>query len=169
MSEPKTEKPLYGLVKDYLQREFSQFGKCELETTSKKITEKAKAWLDDAALFFIRVEKKLPDMIGRFKPDPSKKSPYGFYEGLIIAEVKNKEPSLKDIIQTKVYAEVFDAPFAYLISSKAMIEEMRRFLSKRYSLRSYGAYRKVYIGKFDISSGSVNEDDWYPEYPFKSS
>jgi hypothetical protein len=88
--------------------------------------------------------------------------------GLIITEVKNKPPTIQDIIQTKVYAEAFDAPFAFLISSEAMIEEMRRFLSKRYLLLSYGAYRKVYIGKFNISSGLVEDTDWYPENPFRS-
>jgi hypothetical protein len=82
--------------------------------------------------------------------------------------VKNKPPTIKDIVQTKVYAEASSAPYAFLISFKAIIEEIRRFLSKRYLLLSYGAYRKVYIGRFNISSGLVEDTDWYPENPFKS-
>lgn len=163
----KNEEQLYEPIKDFLYEKFSQFGKCELEITSKKITEKVKKWLDDPALYFIRVEKKLPDIIGRFKPDGSKKLPYGFHEGLIITEVKNKEPTVKNITQIKSYAEMFDATFAYLISSKAMIEEIQRFLSKRYLLLSYGAYRKVYIGKFDVVNGVIDEAAWYPDNPFK--
>lgn len=161
-----SEDRLYEPVRNCLQKEFVQFGECEFEITEKNITEKAKAWLDDAALFFIRVEKKLPDLIGRFKPDPSKSPPYGFYEGLIIAEVKNVRPTIKGIFQTKLYAEVFDAPYAFLISSKEMMEEMRRFLSKRYLLLSYGAYRRVYIAKFDVTTQTIDER-WYPECPFK--
>lgn len=162
------ENHLYEPIKDYLYKKFSQFGDCELEITSKRITEKAKKWLDDPALFFIRVEKQRPDIIGHFKPDSSKKAPYGFYKGLIVTEVKNKGPTIKDIFQTKLYAEVFDARFAYLISSKEIKEEVRRFLSKRYLLLSFGSHRKVYIGKFDIEKEIVNETDWYPENPFKS-
>ena len=162
-----SEDQLYKPIKNYLQEEFIQFGECEIEITKKKITEKAKAWLDDAALFFIRVEKKLPDLMGRFKPDPSKSPPYGFYEGLIIAEVKNVRPTAKGIFQTKLYAEVFNALYAFLISSKEMMEEMRRFLSKRYLFLSYGAYRKVYIAKFDVTTQKIDKNSWYPEYPFK--
>ena len=165
--ESKGEKQLYQPIKDYLYEKFSQFGECELEITSNKIPEKVKKWLDDPALYFIRVEKKLPDLIGRFKPDGSKNPPYGFHEGLIITEVKNTEPTLKNITQTKSYAEIFDATFAYLISSKAMIEEVQRFLSKRYMLLSYGAYRKVYIGKFDVVGGIIDEAAWFPDNPFK--
>lgn len=161
-----TEEQLYEPVKNYLQKQFVQFGECELEIIASKISEKVKKWLDDAALFFLRVEKKIPDIMGRFKPDPSKQPPYGFYEGLIIAEVKKEPPTIGDITQSKMYAEVFDAPFAFLISSEAMIEEMRRFLSKRYLLLSYGAYRKVYICKFNIDKACM--EDWYPENPFKS-
>lgn len=160
------EEILYDPIKEYLYEKFSQFGKCEFEITSKKITEKVKKWLDDPALYFIRVEKKLPDIIGRFKPDRSKKLPYGFHEGLIITEVKDKEPTVKDITQIKSYAEIFDATFAYLISSKVMIEEVQRFLSKRSLLLSYyGAYRKVYIGKYSIIEG-IDETAWYPKNPF---
>jgi hypothetical protein len=111
---------------------------------------------------------KLPDLTGYFRPDPSKQPPYRFYEELIVAEVKNKSPTIKDIIQTKIYAEIFDAPFAYLISSKATREEMRHFLSKRYLLLSYEAHRRVYIGKFNVNKLHIDEVDWYPENPFKS-
>jgi hypothetical protein len=48
-----------------------------------------------------------------------------------------------------------------------MMEEYHRFLSKRSLLLSYGAYRKVYIGKFNVISGLVEDGDWYPENPFK--
>lgn len=161
-----SEEELYDPVKEYFYKKFSQFGKCEFEITSTKIPEKVKKWLDDPALHFIRVEKKLPDIIGRFKPDRSKKLPYGFYEGLIITEVKDKEPTVKDITQIKSYAEIFDATFAYLISSKAMIEEVQRFLSKRpLLLYYYGTSRKVYIGKYTLIGG-IDETAWYPKNPF---
>jgi hypothetical protein len=171
MAKPKTEEEgrLYEPVRDYLQKQFGAFGECELEVTRERITEKVKRWLDDPSLFFIRVEKKLPDVMGHFKPDPSKQPPHGFYEGLIVTEIKSEPPKVQDIFQTKLYAEVFEAPFAYLISSKGMVEEMRRFLSKRYSLLSYGAYRKVYIGKFNLIELQIREEDWYPENPFKRS
>lgn len=71
------------------------------------------------------------------------------------------------LLSIKLHAEVFDAPYAFLISSKEIIEETRRFLSKRYLLLSYGAYRKVYIAKFDVATQTIDEKRWYPEYPFK--
>lgn len=169
MTESKTEEQLYEPIKGYLQKQFAQFGKCELEITKAKIPEKVKRWLDDPALLFIRVEKKLPDIMGHFKPDSSKKQPYSFLEGLIVVEVKNEPLTIQDIIQAKVYAEAFNAPFAFLISSESMIEEIHRFLSKRYLILSFGAYRKVYIGKFNVTKVCVDEEDWYPEDPFKPS
>jgi hypothetical protein len=114
MGKSINEEQFYEPIKNYLQKQFAQFGECELEITKTKIPEKVKRWLDDAALFFIRVEKKLPDIMGHFKPDPLKKPPYGFYEGLIIVEVKNKPPTIQDIIQIKVYAEAFNAYYAFL-------------------------------------------------------
>jgi hypothetical protein len=106
-------------------------------------------------------------LIGRFEPDSSKQLPYGFSKGLIVAEIKDSRPSIKAIFQSKLYAEIFGAPFTFLICSKAMNEEMRRFLSKRSSLLSYGgAYRHVYIGTFDVDRSAFVEENWYPENPF---
>jgi len=44
----------------------------------ERLQKKAKRWLDDPALFFVRVEKEFPDIIGYFKPDSSKKPLYSF-------------------------------------------------------------------------------------------
>jgi hypothetical protein len=56
----------------------------------------------------------------------------------------------------------------YERGEKRRIEEICCLLSKRYLLLSYGAYRRVYIGRFSIDSGLVEDTDWYPENPFKS-
>ena len=161
------EEQLYQPVRSYLQKQFAQFGECEFEITTRKIPQKVRRRLDDLAISFIRGEKIFPDIMGYFKPDPSKNPPHGFHEGLIVTEVKAEQPRIQDILQIKLYAEVFDASFAYLISSDEMIEDTRRFLSERRHILSYYAReypRKIYIGWFrHIGFGCV----WYPENPFK--
>jgi len=162
------EDKMYEPVANYLQDTFTQFGECAIEDVSRMIPENVKAWLDDSAVYYIRVEKQLPDLIGRFDPDSSKRPPYGFSNGLIVAEIKDDKPTIKAIYQTKLYTEVFEATYAFLICSKAMIEEMRRFLSTRSYLLSYGgAYRHIYIGNFDVDRDAIVEETWYPENPFK--
>ena len=165
MKSVRHEGELYEPVRYYLQKQFAQFGECEFEITARKIPEKVKKWLDDPALF-IR-EKIFPDMMGYFIPNRSKIPPNGFHRGLIITEVKIEQPRIRDIIQTKVYAEAFGASFAYLISSEDMIEEIRRFLRQRRSILSYYAHeypRNLYIGWFRHKALRCV---WHPENPFK--
>jgi hypothetical protein len=48
------------------------------------------------------------------------------YSEKIIAEAKNEQIGITDIIQTKVYAEVFDATYSFLVSSQPIPEEIKR-------------------------------------------
>jgi len=164
------ENALYTTSKEALETVFRSLGQCEIEVTATKITEKAKTWLDDAALYFLRVEKQLPDLLGHFSPDAPKQLPYGLYEGVIVAEVKKQQLTVRHLCQTKIYAEVFDAVRAFLISPSKMTEEVRRFLSKRSLMLSYGAYHKVYIARLNADPATPRDNrliDWYPENPFK--
>jgi len=169
LSQAEGERVLYEPIRNYLKQMFEQYGSCDLEITAVRITERAKKWLDDSALYFIQIEKQLPDLIGHFKPDIAKKQPYGIYEGVIIVEIKNEEPTLQSTYQTKLYAEVFNAQLAFLISSRSMREELRRFLENRFALTAYfGGNRRIFIGRFAGDKLSVEATDWYQDNPFRT-
>jgi len=167
MSE--SEKLLYGPVMRAIQGLFSKLGECELEITAQGIPERVKAWLGETPLLILKKGLGYPDLIGLFKPDLSKKPPFGFPKGLIVVEVKNRRLGLRDVAQAKSYAEAFGAYYAFLISTHDMSEEMRRFLVHNSQFLLYpfppNVIRTLYIGKFDPKRGVLEE--WFPVDPFR--
>ena len=141
----KGEDRLYGLIIYALKESFSQLGECYLENTSRKFSEKLKDQLDDYPLFILSVEKMSPDVTGYVIP---KGMGAGKSKHIIVAEIKNK-PTLKDICQTKRYAEILNASYALLISPNKLSPERRRLLIKRKEeITRFFPNKQILIGQF---------------------
>ena len=141
----KGEEKLYELIIYALKEDFSKLGECYLENTSRKFSEKLKEQLDDYPLLILSVEKMSPDVTGYVIP---KEMYTGKPKHIIIAEIK-KKPTLKDIYQTKRYAEILNASYALLISPNKLSPERRRFLIKRKGeITQYFPNKQVLIGQF---------------------
>jgi len=159
------EDNLYEPVRRALQQRFERYGTCELHVTARGLSNRVKEFLDDASLYYARVEKTLPDLMGNFTPTPNTKLPYFIRGGLIVAEVKPGPPKLRHILQAKMYLEVFDSWNAFLICDTDTPPELDRFLKKRSSLLStHAGYSALHIGVFDLSSNNFIK--WHPRDPF---
>lgn len=144
MEMSRDEERLYQLIIYALKDEFSQLGECYLENTSRKFSEKLKEQLDDYPLFILSVEKMSPDVTGYVIP----KGMGAKSKHIIVVEVKTK-PTLKNIYQTKRYAEILNASYALLISPNKLSPERRRFLIKRKEqITQFFPNKQVLIGQF---------------------
>lgn len=156
------EEALYEPILRDLRSHFKMKGDCHLEITAKgRFSEQLKKRLDDLSLYITKVELFKPDIMGYVESE--------HYElrGLVVVEVTSEKIKIKDILQARDYGSVFDAKFAFLISSEPLPEEIRRFYDKRYSLAVYqlAYYERVKIARFDESSQKIV--DWYPKPPFE--
>ena len=151
----KTEQRLYDPIINALVDKFSPLGKCYFENTSQKFSEKLKEQLDDYSLFILNIERMSPDLTGYL----IKKETYGESKHIIVAEIKEDKPTLKDIYQTKRYAEILHASYALLISLKKLSMERRKFLIKRKGeITQFYPNKHVLIGQFDESTRSIQID-----------
>jgi len=118
------EESLYEPILKALKRVFSCLGECHLEITAKRIfSNELKKAFDDVALYMIKVEGFFPDITGFVKTKYS--------TDIITVEVKPGKLMIKNIFQTKDYAQVFNAKYAILVSPKTISEERRRLILKR--------------------------------------
>lgn len=151
----KDEERLYEPITYALKEKFSQLGDCYLENTSKKFPEQLKEQLDDYPLLILSVEKMSPDLTGYL----TRKLPYTGAKQIIVVEIKIK-PTLKDIYQTKRYAEILNASYALLISPNRLSPERRRFLTKRKEqITQFYLNKQVLIGEFHkgLSASGVRD------------
>lgn len=75
---------------------------------------------------------------------------------------------MDDIYQVKLYKEVFDAKYGFLITTKPIPEEIKRLCRNTFNiLRSSGddTYRFLAIGQYDKESGQFV--DWFEKNPFE--
>ena len=80
---------------------------------------------DDDTLNIIRNEQIYPDLVGFVQK--TSQSP----KEIIIAEIKDEPITLKMVAKTKFYKEIFNATFAFLVSTHGVSEERIRFLLKK--------------------------------------
>lgn len=126
-------------------------------TANKRFSNKLKSKISDYRhIIFSFLKEVAPDITGFI----SKVNLSDF----IVVEVKNEEMKLDHVYQTRKYAELFDAKFAFLISTEEIPEEMKRLSKVVYSLLSLPAYRRLTLIHLDEVSDSFR--DWYPENPF---
>jgi len=95
-----------------------------LEITGNKriFNEKLKKCFDDETLNIINSEGKFPDITGYVKRKSNSN------KELITVEIKKGSIKLRDVIQARLYQELFKAKFGLLISAEGITEERVRFL-----------------------------------------
>lgn len=82
----------------------------------------------------------------------------------VVIEIKNEELKLDHIYQTRKYADLFVAKFAFLVSTEELPEELKRLQKVVHSLLYLGSYREFVLVHFDERTGSFT--DRAPENPF---
>jgi len=140
-------------------------GDCYLEkTANKRFTNRLKRHFSKDTLYIIKVEGFFPDLTGFVKTQ--------YATDLITVEVKAKAITIRDIFQAKEQAEIFDAKYSLLVSTKAIPEEIRRFVKDRSSIMSFLDRKRIVIAQFDEDTKGfdIDKELYYgslPE-PFKS-
>jgi hypothetical protein len=154
-----TEKELYDPIKQEFEKLFSQKGEVYLEITANSISNKIKAQIDKyRAIVFSFLKETKPDISGFFKKE-------GSFPQNIIIEVKDEPWKLDYIYQARRYAELFDARFAFLVSTQEIPEEIKQLSRVTYAMLSLPAYKKLILCHFDEKTKQIA--DWYEENPFK--
>lgn len=161
--EKKIERDYYEPIKTKLEELIkTKFSNHHLEITAdKKFTNKLKAEISphghrDIIFHFLR--EAAPDITGFIKGEYS--------SDFIVIEIKNEEIKIDDIYQTRKYAELFNAKYALLISTKEIPEEIKRLSKVVYSFLSGGyAYERITLVYFDAESGNFIE--WFEKNPFE--
>jgi len=85
----------------------------------------------------------------------------------LIAEVKQKI-TINDIYQTKMYKELFDAKYTFLISLQPIPEEIKRLCKNTFNILHSdqdSIYRFFVLGHFDSERNDFI--DWFEENPFE--
>jgi hypothetical protein len=166
---PKSEKDLYEPIRRELEERFSVSGRVYLEVSADgRISETVKEKLDDVCLHIINFERLKPDIIGFLRTEAKTGRGAGYYhDDMIIAEVKNEQIGITDIIQTKAYAEVFATQYTFLVSSEPIPEEIKRFVKMKPGLLYAAGYGEIRLAQFDVGSETFVERSWYRESPFE--
>jgi len=157
--KPKEEDYYSPIVRKFTELFVSKGCKTHFEITAdKKFSNKLKSKISDYRhIIFYFLKDVAPDIVGFVGKDSS--------TDFVIIEVKNEDIKLDHIYQTRKYAELFDAKFAFLISTEELPEEIKRLSKVVSSLLSLPAYRSLTLVQFDEGTKSLK--DWYPENPFE--
>ena len=155
------EADFYQPIKERLEELFAAKKKrFYLEVTATKgLSEMLKRKIPQHREIVFAFLKKRPDL-------------FGFVEGqyssdLITVEVKERIEKLDDIYQAKLYKEVFDARYGFLIITEPIPEEIKRLCKITMSILHSSVdsiYRFLIIGHFDKETGKLV--DWFEENPF---
>jgi len=157
--QSKEESYYYPIAQKFKELFASKGCKAHLEVTAnKKFSNTLKGKIPDhQQIIFYFLKDVAPDITGFVNKDS--------LVDFVIIEIKNEEIKLDYVYQTRKYAELFDARFAFLISTEELPEEIKRLSKVVYSLLSLPAYRKLILVQFDERTKSLEE--WYPENPFE--
>ena len=161
--EKKVEREYYEPIKAKLENLIKpKVSNFHLEITAdKKFSNKLKAEISSHGyrdIVFHFLKEAAPDITGFIKGEYS--------PDFIVVEIKNDEIKIDDIYQTRKYAELFNAKYALLISTKETPEEIKRLSKVIYQLLSGGyGYEKMTIVYFDTEKGNFVE--WFEKNPFE--
>mgnify|MGYP001571666410 CR=1 FL=1 len=153
------EEDYYAPVAQHLDQLFHQKGVAvHFETTANRnFGNQLKSKISDYRhIIFAFLKDVAPDITGFVTKGNS--------TDFVVVEIKNEEIKLDHIYQARKYAELFDAKFAFLVSSCEIPEEIKRLSNVVNSLLSLPAYRKLFLAQFSVITNSFHE--WYPENPF---
>ena len=158
----------FSREKDYypvLKRKFIELIKakgCEVHleiTADKGFTNKIKSKIPyDRHIIFYFLRDVRPDITGFIEKDS--------FSDFVIIEIKNEVIKLDHIYKIRMYDDLFDAKFAFLVSTKEIPEEIKGLSRVIYPLLSTSSiYRSRTLVYFDGETQSFK--DWYPENPFE--
>lgn len=158
MSE-KNEKSYYEPIKKEFENLFGSKGETYLEITANKtFSNKLKKEIPDHKnLIFYFLKQVAPDITGFIKRT------YG--TEFIVIDVKDEIIKIDHIYQVRKYAELFDARFAFLVSTQEIPEEIKKLSKIVYSLLSLPACKKLIFVQFDKSQNKLI--GWFEENPFE--
>lgn len=163
MNKEKKEVDFYNLIKEKIEELLNKIivnKEIYLENTSKSgFSEKLKQAIPKEKSIIFSFLGKKPDITGFVKKQ--------YYTDFLIVEIKRKEIKLEDIYQTKMYKELFEAKYTFLISLESIPEKLKRLCkSNRDILRSAGdnGYRFFALTQFDEKDKEFI--DWYEVNPF---
>lgn len=162
MTKQTVEANAYQPVKERLEELFAARQKrAYLEITAAKgLSETLKHKIPEHREIIFAFLKKRPDLFGFVERQYSC--------DLVAVEVKRRIEKLDDIYQAKLYKEVFEARYGFLITIEPIPEEVKRLCKNTVDiLRSAGdsIYRFLVIGHFDKEAGQFVE--WFEENPFE--
>ena len=103
---------------------------------------------DDNTLNIIKDEGIFPDLVGYVQKEPSEPTSQ---KEIIIVEVKDEPITLKMVGKTRLYAEIFNATFAFLLSTVGITPEKVRFLLKKPAIRG-----NVIVARFRLTVPGQN-------------
>ena len=162
------EKPLYQPTKEFLRLKFlDSFDNCYLEITADGHFEEAlkKAVQQDIIFAFLK-RGTSPDLVGFIEQEYSTKD-------FITVEIKSGQINIRDIAQAKLYGDLFNAKYAFLISPQPIPEEIKRLHQKLSILHRFMSGYTTYIGQLLFSPTTLDamvvhrvKEDWFPESPF---
>ncbi len=162
------ERLLYDPVKAEFERLFQHVhGRCHLEITAMgQFTEKLKEKVREPIVFsFIRrmkgSEHRSPDITG-FATDPKTQSDY-----LVTIEVKDDPVSLWDVYQAKMYAELFNAKYGFLVSTHPIPTELKKLHQVHFVMNRFMSVTYLCLVEFDAKASKIVHDTWFPDPPFK--
>ncbi len=96
-----------------------------MERTDRLISNDVKKDLDNVALLALGAEKLFPDLMGCLD---IKGLLFSEESRLIVVKIEMGVLTLKDLYQVKMFAEVFQAYYAFLISPEGFRGEQRRVI-----------------------------------------
>lgn len=171
-----TESELYKPIREFLHSKFlNSFGNCHLEITASGVFgEGLKEAIRHDIIFRFLKRGGSPDLVGYIEQD------FGI-KHFITVEIKSEKITIKDIAQAKLYGDLFDAKYAFLVSPEPIPVEIKRLHQKLSILHRFMSGHNTYIGELRFSQTTsvdavargvtagvfhVVEEDWFPESPF---
>jgi hypothetical protein len=161
-----SENALYEGVKAEFEKLFKfKFGNCHLEITaygnfSTALREKVR---ESIVFNFIRrmkgSEHRSPDITGFADQKLSG-------EDFITVEFKNEPLELWDIYQAKMYAELFNAKYGFLVSTDPIPPELKRLHQVHFIMSRFIHGTHLCLVQFDTKTSQVIHETWFPEKPF---
>jgi len=153
------KKNYYEPIKSKFEELFKEKRKTHLEITADRhFSNKLKSQIpSNREIVFHFLKEAAPDITGFVKEY------YG--PGFIVIEIKDETLKLDHIYQTRKYAELFGARFAFLVSTQEIPEEIKRLSKIVFSLLSLPAYKKLVLVQFDKNANQFV--DWFEEKSFR--
>ena len=158
--QPSSESSYYESVRVWLEEILKEkFASYHLEITAyRQFSNTLQSQIDrNRDLIYAFLGEAAPDITGFVKRDAS--SPREF----VIVEVKNTPLKLDDIYQARKYAELFDAPYALLVSTVEVPAKLTRLSDVVFPLLQLPNYKQLTLVSFEQNGRRVQ---WFREDPF---